>query len=122
MRVAHTPQQKTAAAHVPSADEFGGEGQSLTESLEQRVYIFSRCYAAEKNHMRALGQCVVQGIYVAAQRSSIPLVGAIEIHARKGTQIVTRHVLVGSHEPSIRRNDERLWRIPRRGGERLRIR
>ena len=110
-RVTHAPQQQAAAAHVSSPDEFGREDQSLTESLEERVHVFSGRYAAEEYQTRALAQHFMQGIYVTPERSSIPLVRTSEIHLRKGAQIAACHMLVWSHQPSVRRNNECLWRV-----------
>ena len=68
-------QHQAAAAHVSPAGEFGREEKPFAENLQQRLDIFGRRDAAQKNDFAGRSDVFRDQIGVAFERNAVAFLG-----------------------------------------------
>ena len=85
--LSYITQQQTTAAHVPSADKFGGKDEPAAENRTQYFYVFASCEAAEKDHFTIGTHSAGELFGGAPQRRTVDLVLNLDRHGGESPQV-----------------------------------
>ncbi|HEY7091057.1 MAG TPA: hypothetical protein VH518_23370 [Tepidisphaeraceae bacterium] len=117
----HASQHQPTAAHVPAADEIGGEEQSFAEHLQERLDILARRHAAEKDELAIwAGPEQLGGIPL--ERHSVGVIRLVDVIAAHLAKVGDGHRGSCRNKPAISRDDIALRLSIRRIPEPMRVR
>lgn len=104
----HASQHQASAAHIPAPHECGWIVQARPQNGSEYIDVLPGRDAAQQ-HDACLGRhCNGKLLQIAIERLSIPTVVLVNINGRKFSQHFGSDGLVGTLEPTGRRDHERL--------------